>query len=219
MSHLRPAESKRAQVQADRGRWESLTDWARARFGVMLTPIARGLAKLGIHPNTLTIAGMLLQAGVGAIYATGRIALGGWLLAIVGPLDALDGTLARVLGRKSQFGAFLDSTMDRLSDASLIAGLTVWFVRQGALTEVVLLLIALIAAMWVSYIRARAESLGLTCKVGLLTRMERVGLIVVLTVLNQPTVLAWLLAVLSVFTAVQRMLYVYTVLRRQGEAA
>jgi CDP-diacylglycerol--glycerol-3-phosphate 3-phosphatidyltransferase len=208
-----------AAVPEGQGRWESLTDWARAKSSVVLMPIARLLARFRVHPNTLTILGMLLQAGVGAVFATGRITLGGWLLAVVGPLDALDGSLARALGRKSQFGAFLDSTMDRLSDAALVSGLTIWFVRQGQLTEVVLLLIALVASSWVSYIRARAESVGVVCKVGLLTRMERVALIVLLTVLGQPTVLAWLLAVLSVVTAFQRMVYVYLEFKRAGRLA
>jgi CDP-diacylglycerol--glycerol-3-phosphate 3-phosphatidyltransferase len=213
-SPQRTEENSIAIGQPDRGRWETLTDWARSKAGVVLTPIARGLAKLGVRPNTITIVGMLLQAGVGLLFASGRITLGGWVLAVVGPLDALDGSLARALGRQSQFGAFLDSAMDRLSDAALISGLTVWFARQGRLTEVVLLLIALVAAMWVSYIRARAESVGVSCKVGLLTRMERVGLIILLAVLGQPTVLAWLLAVLSVFTAIQRVAHVHAVLRR-----
>ncbi|TET52785.1 MAG: CDP-alcohol phosphatidyltransferase family protein [Anaerolineales bacterium] len=216
-SPQRTEEKQASKDRRERGRRETLTDWARAQAGAVLTPIARGLAKLGIHPNTITIIGMLLQVGVGAVFATGRITLGGWLLVIVGPLDALDGSLARALGRKSEFGAFLDSTMDRLSDAALISGILIWFVQQGALPEVVLLLIALVSAMWVSYIRARAEALGLSCKVGLLTRLERVTLIIVLAVLGQPTVLAWALAVLSVFTAVQRIVHVYRVFEREGD--
>ena len=218
MSGLQQAEGKRhVKGQDDRGRWESLTDWARAKAGVVVTPIARVLAKLGIHPNTLTILGMLLQAGVGAVFATGRITLGGWLLVIVGPLDALDGSVARARGSKSKFGAFFDSTMDRLSDAVLILGLTAHYLRQGASAEVVLLLISLVAAMMVSYTRARAEALGFPCKVGLLTRMERIILIGVLAAVGLPTVMVWALAVLSVFTVVQRVLYVYAISRREEQ--
>jgi CDP-diacylglycerol---glycerol-3-phosphate 3-phosphatidyltransferase len=139
------------------------------------------------------------------------------VLLVVAPIDALDGALARALGNQSRFGAFLDSTLDRLSDAALILGLTAHYLRQGAHVEVGLLLTALVAAMMVSYTRARAEALGFPCKVGLLTRMERIILIGVLSGLGLPTVMAWALAVLSVFTVGQRILHVYGVSRREEE--
>jgi CDP-diacylglycerol--glycerol-3-phosphate 3-phosphatidyltransferase len=147
----------------------------------------------------------------------GYITLGGWLLLIVAPVDALDGALARALGKQSRFGAFLDSTLDRLSDAALILGLTAHYLRRGASTAIVLLLISLVAVMMVSYVRARAEAEGFSCKVGLLTRMERIILIGVLSAIGLPTVMIWALAVLSVFTVVQRVLYVYAVSRREGQ--
>jgi CDP-diacylglycerol--glycerol-3-phosphate 3-phosphatidyltransferase len=132
-------------------------------------------------------------------------------------VDALDGALARAVDKESDFGAFLDSTLDRLSDAALILGLTWHFLRRAAWLEVGLLLVALVAALMVSYTRARAESLGFSCKVGLLTRMERILLIAVLPALGLTTVLAWALAALSVFTFLQRVAHVYAVTRR-GEA-
>jgi len=178
-------------------------------------PIARAVGRLGIHPNLVTILGMLLQACVGVVFGLGYITLGGWLLLVVAPVDALDGALARALGQQSRFGAFLDSTLDRLSDAALILGLTAHYIRQAAYLEVTLLLISLVAAMMVSYIRARAEALGFPCKVGLLTRLERIAIIVALSVVGLPTVMVWALAVLSVFTVAQRILYVYIVSRRE----
>jgi CDP-diacylglycerol--glycerol-3-phosphate 3-phosphatidyltransferase len=175
------------------------------------------MGRLGIHPNTITILGLLLQAGVGVMFGLGYVTLGGWVLLVVAPIDALDGALARALGNQSRFGAFLDSTLDRLSDAALILGLTAHYLRQGAHVEVGLLLTALVAAMMVSYTRARAEALGFPCKVGLLTRMERIILIGVLSGVGLPTVMVWALAVLSVFTVGQRILYVYGVSRREEE--
>jgi CDP-diacylglycerol--glycerol-3-phosphate 3-phosphatidyltransferase len=210
-------QAKRVKEGKQRGRWETLTDWARAQAEVLLMPIVRAIGRLGVHPNTLTVVGMLLQAGVGVVFGLGHITLGGWLLLIVAPIDVLDGAVARVAGKQSRFGAFLDSTLDRLSDAALILGLTAHYLRQGPSIEVALLLTSLVAAMMVSYTRARAEALGFPCKVGLLTRMERIVLIGVLSAIGLPTVMMWALAVLSVFTVVQRILYVYAVSRQEGQ--
>jgi CDP-diacylglycerol--glycerol-3-phosphate 3-phosphatidyltransferase len=138
-------------------------------------------------------------------------------LLIVAPVDALDGAVARVVGKQSSFGAFLDSTLDRLADAGLILGLTAYYWGQEASTEVVLLLISLVAVMMVSYTRARAESLGFPCKVGLLTRMERILLIGGMLAIGMPTAMMWALAVLSTFTAAQRILHVYVVSRQQEQ--
>lgn len=212
MDSVEGVEGKSRGLGQDRGRrWETLTDWARAQTAFVLTPLARAIGRSGIHPNTMSVLGLFLNAGVGVAFATGRIVSGGLLLLIVGPIDALDGAVARLLGKQSRFGAFLDSTLDRISDAVLILGLVVHFMLQQAALETALLLISLVAAMMVSYIRARAEALGFACKVGLLTRMERVGLIIVLATLGLPTLMAWALAVLSVFTVGQRLLHVYRV--------
>ena len=206
---------KSAKRKPLRRRWDTLTDWARAQAGVITTPIAHTVGRLGIHPNTITILGLLLQAGVAIVFGLGYTTLGGCLLLIVGPVDALDGALARVLGKQSRFGAFLDSTLDRVADAALILGLTTDYLRQEAYAAVALLLISLVAAMMVSYIRARAEALGFSCKVGVLTRMERIILIGVLSVVGLPIVMIWALALLSVFTMIQRILHIYMVFRRR----
>jgi CDP-diacylglycerol--glycerol-3-phosphate 3-phosphatidyltransferase len=209
-------DSVRPVKHQPRKRWDSWTDWARAQGAVLLMPVAHLIGRLGIHPNTITILGLLLHVGVGVMFGLGHIRLGGALLLIIAPVDALDGLLARVLGKQSLFGSFLDSTLDRLSDAALLLGLTAHYIHQGAHLQVALLLVSLVAAMMVSYIRARAEAAGLTCKVGLLTRMERILLIGVFSVLGLPVVMIWALTVLSVFTVVQRIVYVYAI-SRQGE--
>lgn len=207
-----------AQLGGARKRWECFTDWARAQGEVILRPLIRILANLRVHPNTITLVGFALQGGVGVLFGFGRIQLGGWLLLLVAPVDALDGALARAVGQKSRFGAFLDSTLDRLSDAALLLGLTAHFIGQARYDVVALLLISLVAAQLVSYVRARAEALGFTCKVGLLTRLERILLIGVFCGLGLPVVMAWLLALLSLATAVQRVLYIYALSRGDGGA-
>jgi CDP-diacylglycerol--glycerol-3-phosphate 3-phosphatidyltransferase len=218
MSTAQRVERKqRVKQKRRRKHWDSFTDWAREQTKVILDPIVHVLGRLGIHPNTITIVGFLLQVGVGVLFSQGYLVLGGWSLIVVGPVDALDGMLARAFGQKSLFGAFLDSTLDRLSDAALILGLATHYLRQGSYLEVALLVISLVAASMVSYVRARAEALGFPCKVGVLTRLERLLLISVLSAIGLPTVMIWALAVLSVFTMIQRILYVYT-FSRQIEA-
>jgi CDP-diacylglycerol--glycerol-3-phosphate 3-phosphatidyltransferase len=202
---------KSAAQKRERRRWDSFTDWARIQASVITMPIAHVMGRLGIHPNTLTVVGLLLQVGVAVVFGLGHLKLGGWLLLIVAPIDALDGALARALNKQSRFGAFLDSTMDRIADAALILGITAHYLRQETYIAVALLLISLVAVMMVSYVRARAEALGFPCKVGLLTRMERILLIAVLSAIGLSLLMVWALAILSVFTMVQRILYVYAI--------
>jgi CDP-diacylglycerol--glycerol-3-phosphate 3-phosphatidyltransferase len=172
-------------------------------------PVSRLLGRWGVHPNSVTIVGLLLQVCVSALFAVGRIRWGGGLLLVFAPLDALDGAVARAAGKVSVFGAFLDSTLDRLADAALILGLAWHTASQGAQLEAALLVAGLVAALMVSYTRARAESLGIPCKVGIVTRMERILLIGVLSALGLVPVLAWALAVFSFFTLFQRVARVY----------
>jgi len=188
---------------------QTLTDWARARAAGVLAPLARWLGRLGVRANTITAVGFLLQLGVSALFVTERLRWGGVLLSLVAPLDALDGAVARATGSDGPFGAFLDSTLDRLSDAALILSLAAYQFRLGALTEGALFLGALVLSLMVSYTRARAEALGVGCTVGLATRLERVLLIAVLSTLGLVKILAWVLALLSLITFLQRMVHVY----------
>lgn len=189
--------------------YESLTDWLRAQAAVVTHPIAGFLGRLGFHPNTVTILGFLLTVGVAVVLAVGRTGLGGMLLMITSSVDALDGALARVLGAKSRFGAFLDSTLDRLSEGVLFLGLLIWLLPQGLTFEVVLLFFALLGSVMVSYARARAEGVGYTCKVGLLTRMERVLLLGVGLILGWTRMTLLILAIFTWVTVLQRITHVY----------
>jgi CDP-diacylglycerol---glycerol-3-phosphate 3-phosphatidyltransferase len=195
--------------------YESLTDWLRVQAAVVTHPVAGFLGRLGFHPNTVTIIGFLLTVGVAVVLAVGRTGLGGVLLMITSSVDALDGALARVLGAKSRFGAFLDSTLDRLSEGVLFLGLLVWLLSQGLTFEVVLLFFALLGSVMVSYARARAEGVGYTCKVGLLTRMERILLLGVGLILGWTRMTLLVLAIFTWITVLQRITHVYKVSLRE----
>lgn len=214
---MREVQADKPQLTRGKPRYETFTDWARDTAGVVTIPIARVLSTLGIHPNTLTVLGFVLNVGVAFVLSTGRLTLGGWLLALIAPIDALDGALARVIGQKSRFGAFLDSTLDRLSEAALLIGLAIYYLQQGAFAEVILAVVVLVGSMMVSYTRARAEALGISCKVGLLTRIERMAVLVIGLILGYSTVALWILAIGTNLTALQRILRVYRA-SRQGES-
>jgi len=190
-------------------RYDSLTDFLRTQAMVITHPIARVLGKLGLHPNTVTLLGFFLNVGAGAILATGRLVLGGVFLLLASSVDSLDGALARVSGAKSRFGAFLDSTLDRLSESALLFGLLAWLLRQGAALEMYLVFLVLLGSVMVSYTRARAEGVGYDCKVGILTRLERVVVFGVGLIIGwvRPTLI--IMAVFTWITVFQRVWYVY----------
>lgn len=195
---------------------ETLTDWLRDRARVVTVPIARQLHGLGVHPNTVTLFGLLLAVMVALVLAEGRLRLGGGLLLAVSAVDALDGALARFTEVTNPFGAFLDSTLDRLSEGALLFGLLVALVSAGRTLEIYLLFASLLGAVMVSYTRARAEGVGYACKVGLLTRVPRVILIGVGLLLGWALPMLIALALLSWFTVLQRMLYVYRESQQQS---
>ncbi len=194
---------------------ETLTDWARRQAQVITYPVARWLSRWGVHPNTVTILGFLLTSAVGGVLAMGRLRVGGLLLLAASSLDAFDGALARVSGEKSRFGAFLDSTLDRLSEGALFFGLLVAMVRAGEMTSIYLLFAAMVGSLMVSYVRARAEGVGYEgCKVGLLTRVERVLLLGVGLALGLTEMTLWLLTLGVWLTVAQRIAWVYRESRR-----
>lgn len=207
-----------------------LTAWARRTFKSLLETVARFFQRLGVTPNQLTFTGLVLQAGVAAIIALGYLPLAGVLLVFTAIFDAFDGTLARITGKSSKFGAFFDATVDRYAEALVLFGLLVYFSGQpDARTEVLLIYAAMVGSLLVSYTRAKAESLGIPCTEGVLTRAERVALLVIgLVFANwQPiaalppviTIVLWLLAILSNLTAVQRILAVRAATSSSAEDA
>ncbi len=186
---------------------------ARKYSRVFLEPLARFISATGVSPNVITVIGFLLMIGVAIVLARGYLVLGGFLIIGVAIFDAVDGTLARMMGRTSRFGAFLDSTLDRFSEAVIFLGLFIYFSGQGQDHQPELLLIyaTVVGSLMVSYARARAEGIGVPLKDGLFTRFERVFILVVGLLFGQLTLALWLLAIFSNLTAIQRMYLVWRI--------
>ncbi len=199
----------RGSAGARSGQTLTLSDLARKRFGGYLEPVASLIGRTGVSPNVVTLIGVVLNLGVAWVLAQGHMRIGGVLVPLVALFDALDGTVARLTGKRSRFGAFLDSTMDRFSEAIVYLGLLVFYTRIGAGREILLIYATIVGSLMVSYARARAEGLGLDCKIGLLTRLERIIVLTAALVLDQVPTALWILAILTNFTALQRMYHVW----------
>lgn len=198
-----------------------LSNLLRARAQGILNTLARGLGTLGLSPNALTLIGLGLMCIIGGVIATGNFALAGVLIIVAGIFDALDGSLARLTNRVTRFGAFLDSTTDRFAEGALFLGMLYAFVQRGTLFVVYLIFLALLGSLMVSYARARAEGIGVPCKEGMLTRFERIALIVLgllATAIWGDVPLILVLGFLAIFTnltAAQRMWLVYRATRNE----
>jgi len=177
--------------------------------GKLLEAPVRLLARSGLSPNVLTATGLLLNVAVGVVLATGWVLLGGLLVLLAGIFDMLDGAMARVAGRSTRFGALLDSVVDRFSEAAILAGLLWLYVSQQRAVEVLLLFAVLLGSLMVSYVRARAEGLGLDCEVGLVARPERVLLLALGLITSLMVPVLAILAILTHLTVVQRVWYVW----------
>lgn len=191
---------------------KTLTDQMRAIFKSVLDPIAAFFNRLGILPNTMTLIGLAGHT-LGAFFLyQGNMTVGGLLLLALAPIDALDGTMARLRGEPSDFGAFVDSVTDRYSELVLFLALIIFYAQQGEWTNCIVVYLAASGSVMVSYVRSRAESLGYEAKVGILSRFERYVVLVPSLILNIPMVGLWILAIMANLTAFQRILHV----RRQA---
>jgi CDP-diacylglycerol--glycerol-3-phosphate 3-phosphatidyltransferase len=183
----------------------------------VIGPIVRALARLGVTPNMLTFAAFGGSAVAAGLVAAGALAAGGVVMLLASSLDLLDGELARTTGRASKLGALLDSVFDRFSEAVLLFGLLVYELDEGHREEAGLVFVAVAGSLLVSYVRARAESLGVALTSGWFTRPERVALLgvaLITGVLVRPAL--WVLAVLTVLTAVQRLYLAARALRHEA---
>ncbi len=189
-----------------------LTEWVRARAVGLLNNFARLFVRLGISPNALTLAGFVGMCLIAVVIAAGYEAIGGVLIIFAGLFDAVDGALARLSGRVTKFGAFLDSALDRWAESALFLAIVFRGVALQDNLIVYLAVAALIGSLLVSYTRARAEGLGASIKEGWFTRFERMAVLIaglILTAWLGPIILKIALAILAVFanlTAVQRVL-------------
>jgi len=191
-------------------------DWVRARAR-QLVPLLR---LLRVTPNMLTLVGLVISAGAGLLVAIGQLVPGGVVLLLAGAFDILDGAVARVTGKVYRYGAFLDSTTDRYAEGFTYMGLLWYFIFNGHHTvEPMLVIAALTGSLLVSYVRARAQSLGFVCDGGILARPERVVITVLGLLINPILVpMLWVLAVLTNLTAVQRIFLVWRQARQTAPA-
>ncbi len=165
----------------------------------------------------LTVIGLILNIGVAAVIASGNLVLGGVLVLVAGGFDALDGAVARATGQTSSFGGFLDSTMDRYSEAIVFAGLLIHLTETEAGTVPILLTYAtIVGSLMISYSRAKAEQIGIKGDVGFAQRLERVLILAFFLVISEPVWGLWILAIATQFTAIHRVLHVWNVTRQGG---
>ena len=190
-----------------------LTDLMRRLGRGIVYPIARFVGRTGLSPNAVTVIGFLFAVVVAAVLAQGQVRLAGILLIPAAIVDAIDGAMARVLDRTTRFGAFLDSTLDRLSEAALFLGALIYVSREGTSTDIILVYVTIVGSLMVSYTRARAEGLGISIKGGIFTRFERIAVLIIALILNQLTVALWVLAPLTSLTVIQRVWLVWLATR------
>ena len=187
---------------------KTFTDYLRLWFKWVLDPLGGFLNRLGLTPNMVTGLGLLGNT-IGAVYlARGEMLTGGLWIALMTPVDALDGTMARLRGESSDFGAFVDSVSDRYSELIIYGGLLYHFLVRGELLGGMLTFGAAAGSVLVSYVKARAEGLGYEAKVGLLTRAERYLVLAPSLIFNQLNIGLGILAVFANITALQRVWYV-----------
>jgi CDP-diacylglycerol--glycerol-3-phosphate 3-phosphatidyltransferase len=177
-------------------------------------PLGRPLLALRLRPNHLTVLGLGVSLLAALSFVRGREGWGAVLLLLSGLFDVFDGTLARVSGQVTPFGAFLDSVIDRYSDLVVLAGILLLFMRRGRATEVVLTILVLIGTVMVSYTKARAQAIGVECEIGLMERAERQIVLIAGGLFDLMSPALWVLAVLVNLTAVHRILHTRRLTRR-----
>lgn len=175
----------------------------------LLQPAARRLGATGITPNQVTIAGLVTVLVAAVLIGYGYLVAGGLLFLAGALFDLMDGVLARTQERTTDIGAFLDSSLDRIGEGVVFAAVVLHFARQDDPWMAALTVIALTGAFLTSYARARAEGLGMTCTVGLVTRPERVLILGIGLVAGIVAPAIWVLTMLGAFTAAQRIVHVY----------
>lgn len=218
-----------------------LSEKNKGRYLRVIAPLSNLLVKMRVHPNILSLSGLIFSVAAGLVYSTGSFFWGAWLVVLAGTCDVLDGQLARQTGKDSRFGAFFDSTLDRFGEVFVFMGLAwhfaggrIWLEAESGNPRsfqspwaVLFIILAVAGSFMVSYTRARAEGLGIECKVGLMQRPERITLLIIGSLLGAlpaigPILLKLtivLLAVLSNLTALQRMVHVKNQLLREKNSS
>ncbi len=195
-----------------------LSERLRVMFRPMLERIGQLGVRLGIDPDAVTVVGLLVVLGAAVLAAAGSFLAAGIVLILGAPLDTLDGAIARAMGRKNRFGALLDSTLDRYGDGFLFCGLGYYFASHGQMVEMGLALLALVGAYVVSYVRARAEGLGIgSIKAGLFDRLVRTVILIAALLTGWVVPGLVVLALGNNLTAVQRIIMARRMTRSDGK--
>ena len=193
-----------------------ISRWVRTWHGEVLRPFLLFLARLGIRPDTLTIASLIFVIVAGVLFGAGRIEAAAWALLVGSILDGLDGALARAMERSTRLGSFLDSVFDHYGDFAIYLGLLVYFLNQGQRLQVYLIFAAMFGSLVGSQIRSRAGMLGIETKtVGVFTRFERVLVLEAGVFTHLLPIAIWILAIGNNFSALQRLVLI---LRQAPEA-
>jgi CDP-diacylglycerol--glycerol-3-phosphate 3-phosphatidyltransferase len=195
----------------------TLSDRARVVFKGVLDPIGAFFNRLGIYPNTMTLLGLVGNIIGAVLIALGYLTVGGIVVLVMGIVDTLDGTMARLRGMPSEFGAFVDSVTDRYSELFIFGGLLYYFLQKGDWLSVLAIYMAASGAVLVSYIRARAASVGMETKVGFMSRFERYLVLAPTLILTIPMVGVWIIAIVANITALQRIFDVRRQAREQNK--
>jgi CDP-diacylglycerol--glycerol-3-phosphate 3-phosphatidyltransferase len=180
--------------------------------------IVRGLALSRIHPNALTFIGLVINVAAAVLLAMGQFRTAGFVILGAGIFDMVDGRVARETNQVTRFGGFFDSVLDRYSDLGLLIGLLVYYGNINRPLYVVLTGIVMAGTVMVSYVRARAENTIPTCKVGFMERPERVVLVIIGALFDRMAPVLWVIAVLSNWTVIHRMLFTWQETKRLEEA-
>ena len=186
----------------------SFKETSKEAFRQLLHPLVRLLSALRVRPDTLTVLGWALSLGSAVLFGLGYAQLAGVGMVLAGLFDALDGAVARESNRMSAFGAFLDSTLDRLSESAIFVGIVFFYAANGRPYEALLAGVAMTFSLLTSYARARAEGLRIECRVGLLERAGRVVILSVFSIVGLLTAGLFLVAAGALITVAQRILHV-----------
>ena len=192
----------------------SIKETTKEAFRQLLHPLVRLLSALRVRPDTLTVLGWALAIGSAVLFGLGYAQIAGAGMLLAGLFDALDGAVARESNRMSAFGAFLDSTLDRLSESAIFVGIVFFYADAGSSYGALLAGVAMSFSLLTSYARARAEGLGIECKVGLLERAGRVVILSAFSIVGLLTYGLFLVAAGALITTAQRILHVRRATRR-----
>jgi CDP-diacylglycerol--glycerol-3-phosphate 3-phosphatidyltransferase len=179
-------------------------------------PVVAILASAGVTPNMLTVAQLIGGIIAGVVIASSELALGGVIMLLAAALDAFDGTLARTTGKVTKFGGVFDSTIDRLFEGAVMAGILYYFLDQGAKEESMLVFVAMVGSLCVSYVRARAEVEGVSLYDGIFTRVVRLLFLTVGLVFEVLNPILWVLAVATLATVAHRLFATWRKLGNQS---